>query len=157
MERLLLQFLHNPAARGFSYIIGAKALVDDLERYTDTPLYQRLVIDYAKGEDPDDAYSRVPYEKGSNLILHLGKSIPLLIARYSRGALAEQTLGGLDVFLPYVKDYVNTFIGTSITTEQWKAHLYQYYTKNGGPEKIKLLDSVDWNVSLLCMLYLAVS
>ncbi|KAJ7909530.1 peptidase family M1-domain-containing protein [Mycena leptocephala] len=128
MERLLLQFLHNPAARGFSYIIGAKALVDDLERYTDTPLYQRLVIDYAKGEDPDDAYSRVPYEKGSNLILHL-----------------EQTLGGLDVFLPYVKDYVNTFIGTSITTEQWKAHLYQYYTKNGGPEKIKLLDSVDWN------------
>ncbi|KAJ6469011.1 peptidase family M1-domain-containing protein [Mycena vitilis] len=127
MERLLLQFLHEPAARGFSYIIGAKALVDDLERYANTPLYQRLVIDFAKGEDPDDAYSRVPYEKGSNLILHI-----------------EQTLGGLDVFLPYVKDYVNTFIGTSITTEQWKTHLYEYYTKNGGPEKIKLLDSIDW-------------
>ncbi|KAJ6569389.1 peptidase family M1-domain-containing protein [Mycena capillaripes] len=127
MERLLLQFLHNPAERGFSYIIGAKALVDDLTRYADTPLYQRLVIDFAKGEDPDDAYSRVPYEKGSNLILHI-----------------EQTIGGLDVFLPYVKDYVNTFIGTSITTEQWKTHLYEYYTKNGGPEKIKLLDSIDW-------------
>ncbi|KAF7340280.1 Leukotriene A-4 hydrolase [Mycena venus] len=132
MERFLLQVLHDsPAARGFSYIIGAKALREDLERYADTPRYQRLVIDYEKGEDPDDAYSRVPYEKGSNLILHI-----------------ERTLGGLDVFLPYVKDYVNTFIGTSITTEQWKTHLYDFYSKNGGPEKIKLLDSIDWNAWL---------
>ncbi|KAJ7487177.1 leukotriene A4 hydrolase, partial [Mycena galericulata] len=69
-----------------------------------------------------------PYEKGSNLILHL-----------------ERTLGGLDVFLPYVKEYVNTFIGKSITTEQWKEHLYGYYAANGGPEKVKALDSIDWN------------
>jgi hypothetical protein len=56
-------------------------------------------------------------------------------------------LGGLDVFLPYVKDYVNTFMGESITTEQWKSHLYSYYQKHGGPEKIQALDSVDWTVS----------
>lgn len=49
--------------------------------------------------------------------------------------------------MPYVNDYVNTFIGKSITTQQWKDHLYGYYEKNGGPEKIKLLDSIDWNVS----------
>ncbi|KAJ7221960.1 Metalloprotease [Mycena haematopus] len=131
MERLLLQVLHSPSARGFSCIIGAKGLRDDLEGYANTPRYQRLVIDFKKGEDPDDAYSQVPYEKGSNLILHL-----------------EQTLGGLDVFLPYVKDYVKTFIGTSITTEQWKAHLYEFFSRNGGPEKIKLLDGVDWNAWL---------
>lgn len=58
---------------------------------------------------------------------------------------AERTLGGLDVFLPYVKDYVETFIGKSITTAQWKDHLYAYWQKNGDPEKIKALDSVDWN------------
>jgi leukotriene-A4 hydrolase len=73
MERLLLQVLHSPADRGFSYIIGAKSLVDDLERYADVQRYQRLVIDFETGEDPDDAYSQVPYEKGANLILHLGR------------------------------------------------------------------------------------
>ena len=67
--------IHGPAERGFSYIIGAKGLKDDLELYTDRPKYQRLVIDFEKGEDPDDAYSRIPYEKGSNLILHLGTCI----------------------------------------------------------------------------------
>ncbi|KAJ3889345.1 peptidase family M1-domain-containing protein [Lentinula edodes] len=127
IERLLLQVLHSPAERGFSFIIGNKALKDDLEMYVDRPKYQRLVIEFEKGEDPDDAYSRIPYDKGANLILHL-----------------ERTLGGLDVFLPYVRDYVSTFMGRSITTQQWKSHLYGYYERNGGAEKIKALDSIDW-------------
>lgn len=50
------------------------------------------------------------------------------------------------MFLPYVRDYVNTFIGKNITTAEWKAHLYGYYEKHGGAEKIKALDSVDWSV-----------
>ncbi|KAF8207284.1 hypothetical protein K438DRAFT_2013778 [Mycena galopus ATCC 62051] len=129
MERLLLQVLHDsPAARGFSYSIGFKGLQDALKQYSNNPRFQRLVIDYSFGEDPDDAYSEIPYEKGSNLILHL-----------------ERTLGGLEVFLPYVKDYVSTYIGKSITTEQWKSHLYAYFERHGGPEKIKALDSINWN------------
>lgn len=58
-------------------------------------------------------------------------------------------LGGLDIFLPYIKDYVKTFMGKSITTQQWKDHLYDYYHQHGGAEKIKLLDSVDWKVGNL--------
>jgi leukotriene-A4 hydrolase len=38
----------------------------------DRPKYQRLVIDFEPGEDPDDAYSSIPYEKGSNFLLYLG-------------------------------------------------------------------------------------
>ncbi|RPD67705.1 zincin, partial [Lentinus tigrinus ALCF2SS1-7] len=121
MERLMLQLLYTPAARGFSFLIGFKALQDSLKGYVDRPRYQRLVIDFEPGEDPDDAYSRVPYEKGANFLLRL-----------------ERMLGGLDVFLPYVYDY-------SITTEQWKAHLYAYFEKHGGEEKVKALDSVKWN------------
>lgn len=59
----------------------------------------------------------------------------------------ERTLGGLDVFLPYVRNYVNTFMGKSITTDQWKDHLYAYFEKNGGEEKVKALNTVDWQVS----------
>ncbi|KIM81710.1 hypothetical protein PILCRDRAFT_821059 [Piloderma croceum F 1598] len=127
IERLLQQVLHSPAHRGFSFVIGSKALTDSLKEYSDRPKYQRLIIGFERGEDPDEAYSSVPYEKGANFLLHL-----------------ERTLGGLDVFLPYVKDYVNTFIGKSITTEQWKSHLYSYFEKYGH-DKVKALDSIDWN------------
>ncbi|RPD59483.1 zincin, partial [Lentinus tigrinus ALCF2SS1-6] len=128
IERLLLQLLHTPADRGFSFLIGYKSLQDALKQYEENPKYQRLVIDFETGEDPDDAYSTVPYEKGANFLLHL-----------------ERMLGGLDVFLPYIYEYVSTFMGKSITTEQWKAHLYAYFEKHGGEEKIKALNSVKWD------------
>ncbi|KAG6874151.1 hypothetical protein C0995_005569 [Termitomyces sp. Mi166 len=128
IERVLQQKLHTPAHRDFSYIIGAKALKNALQEFEKETRYRRLVIDFDVGEDPDRAYSSIPYEKGANFILNL-----------------ERKLGGLEVFLPYVKDYVSTFIGKSITTEQWKEHLYGYWEKNGGTEKTKILDSIDWD------------
>jgi leukotriene-A4 hydrolase len=128
MERLLLQVIYSPAERGFSFIIGAKALKDALKQYENQPKYQRLVIDFEPGEDPDDAYSSIPYEKGANLILHI-----------------ERTLGGVDVLLPYVRDYVQTFIGKSITTTEWKDHLYNYFERNGGQEKVDALNTIDWD------------
>lgn len=75
MERLLLEKLHSPAERGFSFLIGAKGLTDALKLYETQPRYQRLVIDFKKGEDPDDSYSRIPYDKGANLILHIGEAL----------------------------------------------------------------------------------
>ncbi|CDO71730.1 hypothetical protein BN946_scf184920.g14 [Trametes cinnabarina] len=107
IERVLLQLLHTPADRGFSFLIGRTALANALAQYAAKPKYQRLVIDFDVGEDPDDAYSTVPYEKGANFLLHL-----------------ERVLGGLDAFLPYVREYVAAFSGRSITTEDWKRHLY---------------------------------
>lgn len=49
---------------------------DALKQYEDRPKYQRLIIDFDIGEDPDDAYSSVPYEKGANFLLYLGMDRP---------------------------------------------------------------------------------
>ena len=50
------------------------------------------------------------------------------------------------MFLPYVRDYVDTFMGKSITTDQWKSHLFAYFKAHGGEDKIRALESVDWDV-----------
>ena len=128
IERMLQKFLHGEPARGFSFVIGQAALHEALKGYANTPKYQRLVVDFEYGEDPDDAYSSIPYEKGSNFIYYL-----------------EGILGGLDAFLPYVRDYVETFTGKSITTWDWKAHLLNYFEKNGTVEQNAALAKVDWN------------
>ena len=49
---------------------------------------------------------------------------------------------------------MQTFIGKSISTQDWKDHLYAYFQKNGGEEKVKLLDTVDWNVCQSCSRYM---
>ena len=118
-----------------------------MENYVDKPKYQRLVIDFEPGEDPDDAYSSIPYEKGSNFLLYLGGFISHARTTSRSHGSSEQTLGGLTVFLPYIRDYVSSFQGKSITTWDWKAHLYAYFEKHGGPEKMDALNSVDWDVS----------
>jgi leukotriene-A4 hydrolase len=54
---------------------------------------------------------------------------------------------GLDVFLPYMKVNVKTILEKSMTTQDWKDHLYGCYEKHGGAEKVGALNSVGWNVS----------
>ena len=73
IERVLQQLLYSSAERGLSFVIGSKALIDSLKSYEDRPKYQRLSISFEKGEDPDDAFSSIPYEKGANFLLHLGE------------------------------------------------------------------------------------
>lgn len=133
LERLGLQHVHGPkegpAQRGFSYIIGAKALVDARKQYTDNPRFQRLVPVFHGSEDPDDAFSSIPYEAGSNLILHL-----------------EETVGGLDNFLPFIKSYFKTFYDRSVVTQDFLDHLYAFYA--GSPEITSKLKAVKWDAWL---------
>ena len=75
-------------------------------------------------------------------------SLALFANAFESNRFSEKTLGGLDVFLPYIRDYVSTFQGKSITTWDWKAHLYAYFESHGGQEKLDALNKVDWDVSL---------
>lgn len=84
---------------------------------------------YKGTEDPDDAFSSIPYEKGSNFLLHL-----------------EQTVGGLDNFLPYARSYFLAFYNRSVSTEEWKEHLYSFYSSS--PEISAKLNKVDWEAWL---------
>lgn len=65
--------MHSPEERAFSFLIGWKSMYDNLKLFESRPKYQRLVIEFEKGEDPDDAYSTIPYEKGANFLLYLGE------------------------------------------------------------------------------------
>lgn len=60
--------------------------------------------------------------------------------------MAERTLGGIDDILPYIKDYVRTYMGHSITTTQWKDHLYSFFANR--EDKVRALDTIDWEVSI---------
>ncbi|EGF98245.1 uncharacterized protein MELLADRAFT_96062 [Melampsora larici-populina 98AG31] len=130
LERLILRELHGDPERSFSYIIGKKALNDALREFKDQPRFQQLEIEYEFGEDPDLAFSTVPYDKGANFLLYL-----------------EQVVGGLKVFLPYVGAYVRAFKGKSLDTKMWKAHLLGYFSEND-PVALAKLESVDWEAWL---------
>ncbi|KAG0242233.1 peptidase family M1-domain-containing protein [Mortierella sp. GBAus27b] len=126
VERKIVGRTKNKEYSEFCSILGCKSLQESVDHlgkeHPFTALCPRLT-----GEDPDDAFSRVPYEKGFNLLYHL-----------------EKHLGGPQVFEPYLRAHVNKFAGKSINTNDWKEFLYTYMRDTHGQEKVDLLDKVDW-------------
>uniref|UniRef100_A0AC35U662 Leuk-A4-hydro_C domain-containing protein n=1 Tax=Rhabditophanes sp. KR3021 TaxID=114890 RepID=A0AC35U662_9BILA len=74
------------------------------------------------GADPDDAFSTIPYEKGSALLQYL-----------------EEILDDIPRFESFVRDYIQKYARQSITTDVWKDYLFEYYD-----DKRDILDKVDF-------------
>ncbi|KAG0096967.1 Leukotriene A-4 hydrolase [Podila epicladia] len=130
VERKILGRMKGKEHSEFSAILGYKALQESVTLYGDKHPFTAL-RPCLRGEDPDDAFSRVPYEKGFNLLYYL-----------------EKHLGGASVFEPYLRAHVQEFAGRSINTDEWKAFLYAFMEKTFGQEKVDLLNKVDWTTWL---------
>ncbi|KAG0193693.1 Leukotriene A-4 hydrolase [Apophysomyces sp. BC1034] len=110
-------------------IIGWKTLKESVTLFGETSPATILNPDLSSGIDPDDYFSSVPYEKGFNLLYHI-----------------EKTVGGPTVFEPYMKTHVKKFASQSITTEDWKQHLYEYFHEHHGQEMVDRLNTIDFDL-----------
>ncbi|KAJ3045376.1 putative leukotriene A-4 hydrolase (LTA-4 hydrolase) (Leukotriene A(4) hydrolase) [Rhizophlyctis rosea] len=128
IERKIEGRLHGQEALEFDAIIGFKALKESVDHFKEVGHEEySALVPKLKDQDPDDAFSSVPYEKGFNLLFYL-----------------EKLLGGPAVFEPYVKAHVEKFSHKSITTSDFKDFLYEYF-KNHDPAKLQKLEAVDWD------------
>ena len=120
--KIQAQFLADENLRKFTALKGLESLNDDFETFRQQNKFDltALVPDLTSS-DPEDAFCRVPYEKGHNLLFYV-----------------ENLVGGPSAFAPYIKDYLKTFKDTPVNTKVWLDHLMSYF-----PEK-KLLDSIPW-------------
>ncbi|GAB5574118.1 leukotriene A-4 hydrolase isoform X1 [Prionailurus iriomotensis] len=109
LERHICGRLFGEKFRHFHALGGWGELQNSIKTFGDTHPYTKLVVDLTN-VDPDVAYSSVPYEKGFALLFYL-----------------EQLLGGPEVFLGFLKAYVEKFSYKSITTDDWKDFLYSHF------------------------------
>ncbi|CUM63110.1 uncharacterized protein PRCAT00000677001 [Priceomyces carsonii] len=122
LERRITGRLHGNAARDFSAIIGWNDLQNAIKGMKNADRYSPLVVNLKDRCSPDDAFSVVPYEKGFTLLYHI-----------------EQTLGGTEVFDPFIPHYFKRFKNKSLDTYQFLDLLYEFFS-----DKKKELDSIDW-------------
>lgn len=122
LERMIGARMFKEPFRQFKAMGGWKDLHDSVKSMGETSVLTNLVPNLNE-VDPDDAFSCVPYEKGFALLYHL-----------------EQLLGGSDVFMGFIKAYIQRFAFNSVTTDDWKQFLYSYFE-----DKADVLNKVDWN------------
>ncbi|CAK6983123.1 leukotriene A-4 hydrolase [Scomber scombrus] len=121
LERMIGRRLESEQFRQFKAIGGWKDLQDSVNTFgANNPLTN--LVPSLQDVDPDDAFSSVPYEKGFALLYHL-----------------EELLGGPEVFMGFVKSYIQMFAYSSVTTDQWKEYLFSYFK-----DKVEILNQVDW-------------
>ncbi|XP_032077104.1 leukotriene A-4 hydrolase [Thamnophis elegans] len=122
LERRIGGRLFGEQFRHFQALGGWRELQNTINNLGSTNEVTNLIPNL-KELNPDVAYSSVPYEKGFALLLHL-----------------EQLLGGPDVFIGFLRAYIQQFAYKSIVTEDWKNFLYSYFK-----DKVNVLNKVDWN------------
>jgi len=122
VERRALCDLYGDAFRGLVLTVGYQDLVKNIEMLVNqgTPGLTCLEPDI-DGIDPDAAFSRVPYEKGSLFLFYL-----------------EQVVGGKEKMTNWLREYVNKFRGQSIETKHFQEHFKHFFSGNVAVEK------VDW-------------
>ncbi|KAH6576470.1 hypothetical protein BASA50_006755 [Batrachochytrium salamandrivorans] len=132
IERKIAGRLHGEPVRQFDAIIGLKSLRETVSHFKETGhMEYTCLCPKMTGQDPDDAFSSVPYEKGFNLLFYL-----------------ENLVGGPAVFEPYVKAHVEQFSHKSITTSDFKAFLFDYFGKIEDGSLVQKLNAVDWDAWL---------
>lgn len=124
VEGKILGRLHGDNYRDFHAIHGLSELSDTINnQLKDEPELTKLVVDLSN-LGPDDAFSSVPYMKGSTFLRYL-----------------EDALGGPAVFEPFLRQYLKKFQYKSILTQDFKQNLYEYFEDS----KSNVLSEVDWD------------
>nr|XP_040030532.1 leukotriene A-4 hydrolase [Gasterosteus aculeatus aculeatus] len=122
LERMIGRSLVSEQFRQFKAMGGWKDLQDSVNTFGANNVLTNLVPSL-QDVDPDEAFSSVPYEKGFALLYHL-----------------EELMGGPEVFMGFVRSYIQMFAYGSVTTDEWKNHLFSYFK-----DQVDILNKVDWN------------
>merc|ERR1719431_606813 len=124
-ERKIKGRMQGEAVRHFTALLRWKELEETVNKvFSPSHPYTKLVPDLA-GVDPDDAFSRIPYEKGSTFLWFL-----------------EDLVGGAAKFEPFLKAYYTEFAYKSIDTETFKSYFLQYFSRESA------VSEIDWDTWL---------
>lgn len=125
LERRIQAAVHNDErVRDFSALIGWKALSDSIAQFGEDHEFTKMIPDL-KGKDPDDAFSSIPYEKGSTFLYYLEKLI------------------GVEKWNKFIPHYFTTFKERSVDSYEFKATLLDFFASD--VDASKKLNDLDWD------------
>lgn len=124
VEQKIAGRLHGKEYRDFHALHGLSELKDTVKnQLKDEPELTKLIVDLSN-VCPDDAFSTVPYMKGSTFLRYL-----------------EDLFGGPEIFEPFLRAYLEKFKYQSILTKDLQQFMFRYFEEKI-PDK---LEEVDWD------------
>lgn len=125
-ERKLIQLVFDNDTRKLHSQIGYADFLRDVNTYPKGSTYTSLYPRVGKN-NPDDAFSTVPYEKGYNLLY------------YIETLLGETSFR--DFFITYIRKYAKNSVETSDFKKTFEEFVNNRYSKD---DASKILAQIDW-------------
>lgn len=125
LERKIIGRLHGQQALQFHAANGYLSLVDTIHQIGDTHNFTALVPDLSGGVDPDDSFSKVPYEKGFYFLYYL-----------------QGLVGGSKPFEAFLKTYLQHFKFKTLTTTDFQEFFCDYF------KDTTAIQQIDWQTWL---------
>eukprot|EP00877_Chromochloris_zofingiensis_P004503 jgi/Chrzof1/14053/Cz08g22210.t1 len=122
LERKIIGRLQGEKALQFAASSGAVFLAEEVARIGSSHNFTRLIPDLSGGKDPDDAFSRVPYEKGFYFLYYL-----------------QDVVGGPSAFEPFMRSYLTHFAFKTVDSYQFKDFFCDHFKGNAA------ISSIDWD------------
>lgn len=125
-ERKIVGRMKGEAHRQFCFVGGWKELYNAVQKFGEDQEFTRLIPRLEGGTDPDDAFSSVPYEKGSCFLYYL------------------ETLVGIKEFEAFLMAYINNFKYQSLSTQDWKDFFLQYFHEKAAAGAFECVEWDKW-------------
>lgn len=128
VERKIVGKIFGQEQARFQAEIGLTDLRESINHMVNSNqgCFTRLVHDLGD-QDPDSAFSSVPYEKGFNFLVFL-----------------EEFVGGPLIFEPFLKAYIQKFANLSVTTSDFQNFFISAFAATLGCDKMATLDWQLW-------------
>lgn len=126
IERRIIQRIYGSGIASLKQQAGWHRLKDSVELFGKDHDFTRLHVPL-EDEDPDNAFSMVPYEKGATFLLYL-----------------EDLVGGPELFEAFLKAYILRFQYGTVSWTDFKTFFLEYFGKYKKlPEAT--LNTIDWD------------
>lgn len=125
IERRIIGRLEGKEMEDFQALNGVEELKETVNDLGKKSNLTSLVVNLKNKIHPDDAFSSVPYEKGS------------LFLRY-----IENIVGGPEKFEPFLRKYFETYKYKSLTTDEFVSFFKSEFSET------KDIEDIDWNTWL---------
>ena len=127
MERKLDSALLGEDMENLEAIVGNNELIADIKLYGEDSEFTKLSPDFG-GNDPDDGFSTVPYEKGYQFLIFIEK----LISK--------------DKFREVMRRYIKKYKYQSVDYTAFKGVLEDYINENFEKKKAKeIIEKINWD------------
>ena len=131
LQRKIIKETRDEDLAKLDMMIAYKDLIDDIYKFGESKSFSATIPNLI-GRHPDDAFSKIPYEKGFNFLYYIEKII---------NENAKK-----DLFRSILKNYFNKYRFMSVSTNDFKEHLFKEIYNNFNESLAKkIIDDIKWD------------